>query len=466
MKRRTWLWGLSCASVAACAGAPPPLTTTPEAGVPPHIERNVQQRGMLAYTAFAGGPLTSLALALRVGHRHEPAGREGLAVLVGNVLVGAPRDPASLASRLATLGARPKLFVTADLLAIVCTVQHRHVERALHELLATLDQPLSADVFERCRAEQDRRIRSQQGDLAHVVGLGLLLAHFGHEPPSGLLELGTPTSLAALDRAAAQDWLDRLARADQAILAAAGSSDLDALAAMVERSSATWLTRDQAQAPASEWELEQHNQPRTVAIVSPRAARAIVAFGTRRHPGTKRALVERMIDRVIASIIHHELRTDARMTYGVESKLWATKYGGFRQFSAIIAHHELGRAVQRVHTLLLGLDRISLGEDTLESAIRLFTLERASGLQTTEQLLGDLLELAETGDSPEQLAAQLAELRSLDAEGLSMALQLDYPRNEVSMAFVGTANALEYARDARRKSLIERTPDELIGIAS
>ncbi len=468
--RREWLGGLLSLPLVGCAGTSifRPYSPKPIRIVLPEIGKATLPSGATLYhAADMSVPLVAIAVAIRAGHGHDEIGREGLAQIMSSLLREgmAGTNRVALEQRYGRLGASVDAFVTASLMVLRCTVHRDQAAEALRLLADNLRDPTFADAsFERGLDLHRIALGSMRADPESLAGLGLIRAELGCEPPSSTLAIGTASALDSQSLAQGRAWLAPLVRSDNAIVVLTGALDHDEARRWADDATQTW-TRGYEPAPSPTHALPSRAQrANNVLVTVPKLAQAVIAFGGRRQPSTPRGVIEALADGMTRSVLHHELRTLRRVTYGLGSLSRMTKHGSFTQMTAVVEAAEVSRVTQRIRTVLLRLPSMQINEDDLDYARRNGMVALMADLSGAEILLRRLLDLAEDDRGPDLHQRQLDEVEQLDPATFSSVFQSLHPDGEVRLSIVGRSAALDYARAVLPKpGIVELVPDQLLG---
>jgi zinc protease len=221
----------------------------PLAGIPhyhfPHIERHTLQTGLRVWTIEQRAvPLVSVLVLTRRGAAADPAGCEGLAAIVGDLLdEGAgDLDALGLHEALGRIGAQLDTEVGSDATLLSLTVLSRFADRGVALLASMIREPrMDVRDFERVRDLRLNRlvqIRDMPPALADRAFTELIYPNH----PYGHLAIGTDRSLRRLTRDDARRFHQGAFVPSNMTVIAAGHGTHDELAALVARGFGDWTS--------------------------------------------------------------------------------------------------------------------------------------------------------------------------------------------------------------------------------
>jgi zinc protease len=314
--------------------APPP-PGTPAAFNMPAIADAKLPNGLRVITAQTGAvPLATLTVAIKAGSAAEPRAKAGLAGLVANIASKgtATRSADEIAAGFERLGATLSSTAAPDGTFLSVTAP-----------AATLGEAaiLLSDVIENASfPEEDfarERKRALDGLSIALKDPGQLAARlvnpiaFG-AAPYGVVNGGTPATVAALTRADLQDYRERYWRPDLATAFLSGGIDPAQGRAIVERAFGTWQASGPA--PALPKDLAGTNLPaRTLVVDLPGSGQAAVyAFArgiSRGDPAYHDAVVANsVLGGSSTGRLFQEIRVKRALSYGAYSQLGSQLGGG------------------------------------------------------------------------------------------------------------------------------------------
>lgn len=167
----------------------------------------------------------SFGVFLRTGSRLEARDENGLTHFIEHALFKGTRkrSAAAIAAESDALGGHLDAFTGREMVGFYTKVLDQHLARAF-ELLADL---VTAPAFEAKEIEKERKVILEEikmvEDTPDDLVFEIFSENFYPEHPLGRPILGTPATLRRFKRPVVADYYDRLYRADNLLLAAAGN---------------------------------------------------------------------------------------------------------------------------------------------------------------------------------------------------------------------------------------------------
>lgn len=395
-------------------------------------------------------PMVSFGLAVRRGMAVEASGKEGVAVLCGEVMQrgAGQRDALQMARAVDEMGATFGIDVSWDSIRISASGLARDAD-ALLQIVSdvTLRPHFDERETERARGEQLAELAGGLDNPRTLLGwqLGRTL-YSGHR--YGIPGAGRPETVRRLAAADVRGFYRRIFRANNAIFHATGDFDSRVLLEQVERALGAWLPGSLPEPVAA--------PPRTVpearkivVVDRPDMVQVQIAVA---HEGLRR------IDprRVAASLLNNVLggsgfssrltvriRSDAGLTYGIRSGF------SLRRRPGRFGIYTFTRADQVRPVLDLLLEEVRAirddrppSEDELRNAKAFSVGHFALGLETSEAVMGSLVNLDIYGLPEDSLDSYRRRVRQVTrAEIAELARELLHPER-AAIVVVGPAAAL------------------------
>ena len=314
----------------------PPLGDLPRFLFPP-IERRTLASGLRLWTVeHRAVPLTSLLVLVSRGAAADPAGQEGLAAMVGDLLDEGCGDLDALAlhEALGRIGAHLETEVGSDATLLGLTVLSRFAERGVALLAAMIREPrLDSRDFERVRDLRLNRlvqIRDMPPALADRAFTELVYG--GH--PYGHLAIGSESGLRASDLDDVKAFHAEAYVPANVTVIAAGDAPHDRLAALVEGVLGDWMPGRGASGNDETVLTVPPLPPTRLALLHKAgAAQSELRIGhmsvARNHPDYLPLLVLNMVlGGQFVSRLNMNLREDKGYTYGVRTAFEARRGPG------------------------------------------------------------------------------------------------------------------------------------------
>lgn len=212
----------------------------------PKAERFVMRNGLtVLLVADAENPILDVELAFKAGAGADPAGKEGLASMVGRMLTAGVEglDEQALAKELARLGAQVAPEVATDTFQLggqVPTFSDAEVRRFLTLFFKMVRTPtLPAAVLEREKTLRLGLLGRIADNAEAVVEIAAKLAAMG-DSPWGRPVFGNASAVAGLTRDDLVRFHGAVLQPKNAVLAIGGAFDVVAMRAYLERELAGW----------------------------------------------------------------------------------------------------------------------------------------------------------------------------------------------------------------------------------
>jgi zinc protease len=278
-------------------------------------------------------PLVNVNLVVKTGSSANPKDKAGLASLVANMLDEGTkkRTAKEIAAEINKLGATLSTYATWDASAIALSTMSDNVDRAL---------PVWADVAmaptfpeEDFKRVVDNLLSSlaQRKDYPSVVASQVFARSlWGEGHPFGWPDTGTPTSVAAIDRADVKRFYDAHYAPNNAVLVVSGDITEKQIHSLIEPLLAGWKPKK-----VVPLKLAKGSAPEKTGVVlvdkagAPQSSIRVGLPGIeRKNPDYYRALVTNQILGGTFRRLTMNLRESKGWTYGINSQFDARKQGG------------------------------------------------------------------------------------------------------------------------------------------
>lgn len=411
----------------------------------------VRQRLSCGLTVIAarvpGVPLATLELALPAGAHHDPAPRPGLATLTAGMLDEGTekRDLHTLAANVERTGSYLATSANWDAAFVQTGGLAAHWRDGLDTLAEVALQPtFPGPEFERLQRQREAELlarRDQPGALAEDAFARLVYAGTPYDHTlSGDLEAARSTS-----REDVEGFHRNHLAAPGAALVAAGDLDPDELVRAAERRFAAW--------PAALFTPPPLVHPAPIAgcrvrlVDRPQAAQTELRIG---HAGISRLDPERSALRVLNSLlggmftsrINLNLRERHGYTYGASSRFVERRGPGPFLISCAVASEHAGAATREVLGELRRLQEDPVGEEELADARNYLLGVFPYGLQTADDLVDKLEELALYDLPDDDFESHLRRVESVRPADILAAARRHLHPDAVAVVAVGPAGAL------------------------
>jgi zinc protease len=370
----------------------------------PAIERRTLASGLKLWTIeHRAVPLISVLVLIRRGAAADPAGREGLAALVGDLLDEGcgSMDALQFHEALGRIGAQLDTEVGSDATLLGLTVLSRFADRGV-SLLASMVQEPRLDVrdFERVRDLRLNRllqIRDMPPALADRAFTELI--YRGH--PYGHLSIGTEAALRAMTADDVRAFHQASHVPTAVTVIAAGDGTHDDLAALVERVFGGWTAAAAgSQDEAAVMVMPPDPASRLAILHRPGAAQSELRIGhmavRRSVPEYQHLLVLNMIlGAQFVSRINMNLRQDKGYTYGARTTFDARRGPGPFLLQASVQSDATGPAIRESFAEIAGIrGERPVTREELETGRAALTRGYPRNFETAEQLARAAAQLA------------------------------------------------------------------------
>lgn len=390
-------------------------------------------------------PMVALGIELRGGSLADPAGKEGTASLLAELLQkgAGQRDAAAFAEavdavggRLNAVAGRESLSIGAEFLAKDSALM---VELAADLLLRPR---LDAAEFEkeRTRAIQSIKAAKDSGpdQLIGSYGNAWLFASHPYARPSG----GDEASLAAISLDDLKAFREAQTGADRAIIAVVGDFDPAAMRRQIESALGSW-PRAGGSLPTQAAAARVEGR-RVLLVDKPGATQTYFWLGNvgaavddpQRHA---QDLVQTVFGGRFTSMLNTALRVESGLTYGARARIERRARPGAASIASFTRTDATAEALDLTLSVIDRLHAEGIDPPTLESGRNYMLGQFPPRLETNGQLASRMTELELYGlgrDEVEQMAARLA---ALDPAAVNAARSVFPTREHLAIVLIGDA---------------------------
>ncbi len=446
-----------CLLTFGCAATPPAW----ELPAPPAREVPIVAEGALVEKRLPNGlqvmllrdrsrPMISLGLKLKRGAAIDPAGEEGLAVLMGEVMQrgAGERDALAIARDVEALGADLGVSVGWDSTGVGASGLSRDTDALLGFVADVALRPrFEAGEVERARSEQLAGLAASLDNPRNVLGWQLQRTLFsGHR--YGVPSAGLPETVESLGAADVRATHERLFHPNNTIFHAAGDFDPDLLLAKIEAAFGNWRPGPVAK-PVAAPPRTTPTVPKIVVVDRPEMVQVQIALA---HEGLQRSDERRipasLLNNVLggsgfSSRLTVRLRSNEGLTYSVRSGFVLRRRPG--RFG-VTTFTRADQARPAIDSILEELEAIRSERPVTDEELRnakAFSLGHfALGLETSGAVLGSLVNLAVYGLPEDSLDTYRARVNGVTLEEVhGLARELLHP-GRLAIVIVGPAEAL------------------------
>jgi predicted Zn-dependent peptidase len=400
-------------------------------------------------------PLVAFSAWLRGGALGDPAGKEGLAALTGELLQkgAGSRDARQFAEAVDGVGGKLEVFPSLEALVINGQFMSRDTGLMVELLTDMLTRPRFAqDELEKTRERMTSEITAaKDGDPRVVIASYFQAFHFsGH--PYGTPISGSEASLPGLSREDVLAYAKSHLGADRLILSVVGDFDAKALAAKLEAALGGW---GPAGVPAPPVPATAVSKGRRVLLVDkPDATQTYFWIGntgiSRDDPDRVAVeLAETVFGGRFTSLLNTELRVKSGLTYGARAFFIQASRPGPVVITSFTQTESTGRAIDMALDVLSRYRQAGMDDAMLASAKAYVLGQFPPSLETGGQVANKLSELAFYGLDSRDVDAFASAVTATTRDKVGAVIQRALPApQDLTFVLVGKASAI---RDVAKK---------------
>ena len=396
-------------------------------------------------------PLVAASVAVRGGALADPAGKEGTADLLGDMLSKGAGSRDALAFAQAVDGAGGSLSFGSSREAIVANAQFLAKDSGLMLSLladALLRPTLQPAEFDKLRKRAiDGLANAKDSDPRQLIGLyasGWLFRGHPYGRPTG----GDETSLAAIGLDDLKAFRREQMGGDRLIIAIAGDFDPATVTRQVREAFGGW---GKAAGALPQVTAKAREQGRRVLLVDKPGATqtyfAMANVGSRRGDPAEAAqdLVQTAFGGRFTSMLNTELRIKSGLTYGASSQVQRPREPGMVAITSFTKTETTKQAMDLAIATLDRLHRDGLDAATLQSARHYIAGQFAPDLETAPQLAAQLVDLALYGEGREAVDGYLGKVAAATPAEVAAATDV-FPRSgDLAIVAIGDASKIREA---------------------
>ena len=361
-------------------------------------------------------PMVAATVLVRGGALADPAGKEGTADLLAELLSQGAGNRDALAFAQAVDGAGGSLAFGSSAEALTANAQFLSKDTGLMLSLladALLRPALAPAEFDKLRRRAiDGIAAAKDADPRQLIGLyasGWLFRGHPYGRPAG----GDETSLAAITLDDLQAFRRQQMGGDRLVIAIAGDFDPAAVTAQVRQAFGSW---GKAAGALPQVAAKPRETGRRVLLVDkPGATQTYFALGnvgTSRDDPARAAqdLVQTAFGGRFTSMLNTELRVKSGLTYGASAQLPRPRLPGGAQITSFTKTDSTKAAIDLAIATLDRLHRDGLDAATLQSAKNYIAGQYAPDLETAPQLASAIAWLALYGDGRDYIDGYLGQV--------------------------------------------------------
>lgn len=439
----------------ALAAGPWPLAGQSGVKLPEYREIKLPNGALVLLMEKHDLPLIALNVRLRGGAMADPAGKEGTASLLAELLKkgAGKRNAQQLAEAIDSVGGVLDASPSREAMLVSGEFMARDQDLMIELLSDMLRRPtLPAGEFTKVR---DRAIESiaaaKDADPRSLIGTyyhAFLFANHLYGRPVG----GDESTLAGISRDDVAAYFRNHIGADRMILAMVGDFRTDDMAAKLRRAFGDWA-RAPAKAPAAT-AMKPVSGRRVLLIDKPDATQAYFWIG---NVGIARVdpdrvsfdLANTVFGGRFTSLLNTELRVKSGLSYGASSNASRPAEPGALAIASYTQTKTTEQAVDMALNILKGYRETGIDAEGLASVKSYVLGQYPPGLETSNQLAARLSEIAFYGLDRTDVDQYAAQVSSATREQLKLLIPRIYPAPE-NLVFVFIGNASEI-RDMVKK---------------
>ncbi|XXF78892.1 pitrilysin family protein [Myxococcaceae bacterium GXIMD 01537] len=421
----------------------------------PRVTEKVLKNGVkLLLVEKRAVPLISFSAWLRGGALGDPAGKDGLSALTGELLQkgAGKRDARAFAEAVDGVGGVLAVNPTREALRVDGQFMARDAGLMVELLSDLLIRPRFEQAeFEKLRERMASEVAAaKDGDVRGVVGTYFHAFHFGGHPYGRPVQ-GSEASLPTLTREDVQAYAKAHLGGDRLVLAVVGDFDGKQLAAKLEAALGGWA-RAAAPAPAAPPTLATKGR-RVLLVDKPDATQTYFWIG---NTGIARndagrvdvALANTFLGGRFTSLLNTELRIKSGLSYGAQSIVARETQPGAMVLASYTKTESTGKAIDLALQVLTRYRKDGMDAEGLASTQSYAQGQFPPTLETGTQLATKLAELSFYGLDASDVDGFAAAVGSATRERVHAAIQRVLPPPEdLTFVLIGKADAIrEVAR--------------------
>lgn len=437
---------LTTPSLLSAQQAPPPPLPLEEVSLPDFRETTLSNGARLVVVPNDEVPLVTVNLVLPGGSSHDPAGREGTASLVAQLLTQgtASRTHQEMAEALDFLGASLGAGASSDHLSVSLEAVTGALDEGL-ELMAdaVLNPSFPPDRVELLRTQNLSALQVELSQAAAVADRAFVRALYPDHPYG---RLPTLASLEALNREELQAFHQRWFTPSAALFVVAGDVTLEGITRRLEAAFGEWsggALPETAHPPARD-----RSSPEVILVHKPGSVQAEARVGHLLDADipwrewTTLSVANQVLGAGSSSRLFQVLREERGYTYGAYSAL--TRRRGQGHFQAALAVRnevteaaltDLVREVRRLRDQSVPAEEL---QDTKDFLVGSFPLQ----IETPQQVASQVMNSRLLGLPEEALETYRSRVAATDGEAVREVFRSRVDPGRMVFVVVGDAGVL------------------------
>jgi predicted Zn-dependent peptidase len=393
-------------------------------------------------------PMVALSLRTRGGSLADPAGKEGTASLLTELLrKGAgKRDAATFAEAVDAVGGRLNVGAGRESLSISAEFLAKDSALMVELLADLLLRPrLDDGEFDKVRTRAIQSIKAAKDSgpdqLIGSYGNAWLFAGHPYARPSG----GDESSLAGITLQDLKNFRDAQVGADRAIIAVVGDFEPKAMRAQLAAVLDAWpKATGSLPAPAP---AKREPGRRVLLVDKPGATQTYFWLGNvgaaiDDPQRSAQDLVQTVFGGRFTSMLNTALRVESGLTYGARARIERLATPGAATISSFTRTDATEQALQLTLQVIDRLHANDIDQATLDSGRNYMLGQFPPQLETNGQLAAELTELELYGLGREQVEGLADRLAALDTEAVKAARSVFPTRDSLAIVLIGDAQQI------------------------
>ena len=415
----------------------------------PNIRRAVLANGVrLATERMPHVRSVAVGIWLTRGSRHEPGDTAGIAHFVEHMLFkGTPaRSAEAIAQQVDSIGGQIDAFTSKEYAGYYLKVLDEHLPLAVEILADLICNPLFADDdIEREKKvilEEIKMVEDTPDDLVHEI----FAEGFWNNHPLGRPILGTPQSVAAIDRATLKDYFANTYVAANFVVVAVGNLQHERVQELLERAlaDAPHHGPDAKQAP-----------PRVSTVVQVRKKdleQSHIVFGTealpQHHPDRYAGYaLNTTLGGSMSSRLFQNVREKRGLAYSVFSGLSAYQDAGALSIYAGCANEAVAELIDVVVAEIRQMKADGLDAEELRRAKDHLKGSLMLSLESTSSRMSHLARQEMYRDRPFGLDEMLANIERVTADDVLKLADRFFGDGSLAVTVLGNVNGLQVTKE-------------------
>ncbi|HEY8461188.1 MAG TPA: pitrilysin family protein [Blastocatellia bacterium] len=446
MLKRSLIFALSLALLFSTPGAG-------EAGegalkLPPYKKAKLKNGMTLLLMEQREIPIVSFNFIVKAGSTADPAGKEGVASLVAELLRKGTktRSADQLSAELDYIGGQLSASAALDYSRGRAEFLKKDLSVGLDLLADALLNPVfPQDEVTKLLKQRLDGVRAAKDRAQGVIGLYFNAYLFGDHPygrPTG----GDEKSLAAITREDVVGFYGAYYSPSNVILAVAGDFDAAEMERMLAEKFGGWAAKD---APAVNLpEPAQARGKRLLLIDKPDSTQTFYQIGSL---GVARNNPDRVYIQVVntlfggrfTSMLNDALRVSSGLTYGASSSFAQNRARGQFVISTFTRNETTEKAIDMTLDVLKRLREQGISDADLKSAKAYIKGQFPPQIETTDQLAAQIAQLEFYGLDEREINDFYAKIDAMTMDDARRVIKQYFPQDDLTFVLIGKASEIE-----------------------